>query len=101
MNVIELNERLRYEVQSTTLAGARRLVDMAEFEGNGCCSCWKFARMIRPQLEKHVAQWRGKPGTYIPEDRHQCEHIRAVIIYIANRLIQHVRLQYPDDNQKV
>lgn len=100
MTIIELQERLRFQVNSTTLACSTRLVDLGEFEGSGMCSCWKFARQIRPQLEQHLGKWKGKPGTYVPEARHQCEHLMAVRFHLANRLVQQVRLAYPDDNQK-
>lgn len=98
MKVLELQERLRFLVVSS---GNEYLVDKAEFQGSGCCSCWNFAKSIRPQLEQTVAAWRGHPGTYVPEERHFCEHIKAVNSHLANRLVQSIRLAYPDDDQKI
>lgn len=100
--VIELNERLRFEVLSTTRAGDDRLVDMGQFEGNGECSCWTFCKQIRGPLDQHIIEWKadgGKPFTYQPADRYQCEHIKAVKSYLANRLVQQVRKQFPDHEQ--
>lgn len=99
MRVIETEGRLRFIVQSTSQAGEDRMVDMCEFQGNGQCSCWKFAKMMRGPLEQHVKEWRGKKGSYIPEERYRCEHIREVVNHIANCLVQSVRAAYPDDNQ--
>lgn len=101
MEVIEIAERLRFEVKSTTRAGERRLVDMCQFNGNGECSCWLFAKQIRPQLEEHLKNFHGNEFQYIPEDRHQCDHIKAVNHYLANRLVQQVRKAYPDHNQEI
>lgn len=107
MRVIEI-DRLRFHVISSTEAGTERLVDMGEFEGSGCCSCWFFARQIKPQMEHHILSWQTafgvelprKPGTYVPEERHECPHILAVKRYIANKLVQAIRLRYADDNSK-
>lgn len=96
MKVIELMERLRFEVSSTTVPGEVRLVDMCEFNGNGACACWKFTKMIKPQLEEHLKNWKGKNGDYVPEERHQCEHIKAVARHLANLLVQATRKQFPD-----
>ncbi len=101
--VLEQTERLRFEVRSTTKADETRQVDMCENEGSGQCDCWMFRRMIEPQLQQSVADWRSKkpkPFTYEPEERHQCPHIRAVIRYLANVLVQATRKEFPDDNSK-
>lgn len=102
--VTELSERLRFEVQSLTTEGDKRLVDMCEFEGNGQCSCWMFARQIKLLLEEDIALWKstgGKKGAYVPREMYQCDHIQAVNHYIANKLVQRIRLAYPDDAQKI
>lgn len=104
MKVLELGERLRYEVQSTTKAGENRLVDMGENEGAGQCSCWKFAKHIKTALEQDIARWRAsgksEPFTYLSSEMFECEHIRAVRRYLSNRLIQTIREAHPDDNQQ-
>lgn len=103
MQVIEL-DRLSFSVQATTKAGEDRLVDMTEYQGSGFCSCWFFANQIRGPLEDDIKQWRakgGEPFTYVPNDRYQCDHIRAVRVFLSNRVVQAVRKQFPDDDQKV
>lgn len=103
-HVTELSERLRFEVLSLTTPDEKRLVDMGEYEGSGQCSCWLFARQIKQLLEQDIAQWKstgGKPGTYVPREMYQCDHILAVNHYLANQLVQTVRMAFPDDAQKV
>lgn len=101
-HVTELPERLRFEVQSLTKAEEKRLVDMSEFEGSGFCSCWKFAKTIRPALENQIVQWKSERHpefSYEPDPTFECEHILAVRRHISNRLVQQVRKAYPDDNR--
>ncbi len=61
-------DALRYHFQSTDNPNVYHLVDLAEWECSGACSCEHFDIRIRPLLSRRVIEPH--------EERAKCKHIR-------------------------
>lgn len=94
MKVIEI-DRLRFEVQSSTRAGESRFVDMAENRGYSKCDCFRWRKGIQPALDEYL---KDRDPSLPPEvlERFTCLHVECVRNYLALKLVQAVREQYPD-----
>lgn len=77
--IVELHDFLRYRVTSDSQDGVDHLVDLAEFGGNGRCSCQHFDFRIRPELEA---------GQTPPVTR--CKHIDAALIALALDVVKKI-----------
>lgn len=71
-------EPLRYFVQSRSRTKIVHLVDLTGFDGNGECSCERFAFSMGPNLVKGIT-----PGL-----RTECAHITLAKRYLAAQVIR-------------
>jgi hypothetical protein len=90
LEVIDLGERLRYEVRSETRPQVDHyLVDLGANNQWGWCNCKHHATRFEP--------WLKKGRVFPAQDR--CKHIQAAREYLASVFISAVMLRYPDQNQ--
>ena len=67
---------LRWLVSSGTRPGVTHLVDLADLDGNGACSCEHFVFHLEPRLRS------GKTTTPL-----RCKHIKVAREALINRTI--------------
>lgn len=76
-------ELLRYWVKSSSRAGVRHLVDLAENRGLGQCSCEAFNFNLLPKARE------GGGTTVAPQ--FQCKHIKAASWRLIQDIVQNER----------
>jgi len=83
-------ERWRYYVDSGTHEDETHVVDMAENNGNGVCSCRYFEVTCGPNWHKNghkmVPYERNEKGKVVVGVT-QCKHIAAVRNHILNKML--------------
>jgi hypothetical protein len=71
-----------------SLSGGRPyVIDIAEYRGNGSCSCPDFLTRCKPVWDesKVVVEFAEKDPA-----RTRCKHINAVILHLGNTLAQRI-----------
>lgn len=92
-------EPLRYRVESWGQPQFPHVVDLMEYDGNGCCDCKDFTTRCFPNWKLHAKPIEyGHPSEPNP-NRTRCRHIDVAVRKFANDTLKEIsRMQSAEAN---